>query len=279
MIDIIHQSTNSNTIIFESDENICFRINKHLHRYQKIDEKLYSSLKNNYQWFSHPLDFNDPYDCNIELEYGNNTPYEVENFCIEIDNRGSSSKQSLNEIIKYFVDNSDEISNVMKTHDAESVSKKRICCFSEKDDSLLMWSHYADNHEGVCLSFDFTKDLDFFDVPYCVEYLERYPKINFIKDWSIIKVFRIQLATKSKEWEYEKEIRIIKVYDRQPYKQDINFKKEALSSIKFGYKSLEIEQIKIKSILEKVGGYEHVKFYKAKLKRFEFGMEYEEIFI
>ena len=23
-----------------------------------------------------------------------------------------------------------------------------ISCFSEKEDSILMWSHYADNHKG-----------------------------------------------------------------------------------------------------------------------------------
>ena len=29
----------------------------------------------------------------------------------------------------------------------------RVCCFSCKSDSTLMWSHYAQNHHGFCLEF------------------------------------------------------------------------------------------------------------------------------
>ncbi len=29
-----------------------------------------------------------------------------------------------------------------------------VICFSERSDSLLMWSHYADNHNGICIEFD-----------------------------------------------------------------------------------------------------------------------------
>ena len=30
----------------------------------------------------------------------------------------------------------------------------RVFCLSELDDSVLMWSHYADQHQGVVLGFD-----------------------------------------------------------------------------------------------------------------------------
>ena len=33
----------------------------------------------------------------------------------------------------------------------------KISCFSEINDSILMWSYYASNHEGVCLEFDLDK--------------------------------------------------------------------------------------------------------------------------
>jgi|GEM_PF-946445 len=35
----------------------------------------------------------------------------------------------------------------------------RIACFSEVKDSLAMWLHYADKHEGVCLEYD-VKQID-----------------------------------------------------------------------------------------------------------------------
>lgn len=266
--------------VIESDDGLCFRISQYLHRFQKIDQNLFNSLIYNYQWFSNPLDFNDPYDCNIELDY-TNTPEEIEVFIREMNDNNYNIKDEryIVKRIKSFVEKPELMALLSKQQDAKIVSKMGLCCFSERDDSLLMWSHYGDSHKGVCLSFDFREDLNFFTVPYCVDYPEKYPKVNFINDRRTAKLYRIQFATKSKEWQYEQEIRIIKDERRPPYKTDVKFKKRALSSIKFGYKSIEIEQIKIKSILEKVGGYEHVKFYKAKLKRFEFGMDYEEIFI
>jgi hypothetical protein len=30
----------------------------------------------------------------------------------------------------------------------------RVYCLSEVCDSSLMWAHYADSHQGVCLEFD-----------------------------------------------------------------------------------------------------------------------------
>lgn len=266
--------------IIESDDGVCFRLNKCLHRFQRIDQNLFNSLIYNYQWFSNPKDFNDPYDCNIELDY-NNTPKEIESFIREVNHNNNDLKDEsyIVERTKQFIENPELMTLLSKQQDEKIVSKMGLCCFSERDDSLLMWSHYGDSHKGVCLSFDFREDLNFFTVPYCVEYPEKYPKINFINEKQNSKLYRLQFATKSKEWQYEQEIRIIKDERKPPYRHDVKFKKEALSSIKFGYKSLEIDQIKIKSILKQVGGYEHVKFCKAKLKRFEFGMEYEEIFI
>ncbi len=36
-----------------------------------------------------------------------------------------------------------------------------VSCFSETCDSILMWSHYADSHKGVCIEFE-NEDNDFF---------------------------------------------------------------------------------------------------------------------
>mgnify|MGYP002227506002 FL=1 len=29
-----------------------------------------------------------------------------------------------------------------------------VGCFSERNDSLLMWSHYADEHRGLCIGYN-----------------------------------------------------------------------------------------------------------------------------
>jgi Protein of unknown function (DUF2971) len=30
----------------------------------------------------------------------------------------------------------------------------RVGCFSERRDSILMWSHYADHHRGICIEYE-----------------------------------------------------------------------------------------------------------------------------
>jgi hypothetical protein len=36
----------------------------------------------------------------------------------------------------------------------ESFESYGVSCFSESWNSILMWSHYADRHKGICLGFD-----------------------------------------------------------------------------------------------------------------------------
>ena len=56
-----------------------------------------------------------------------------------------------------------------------------ICffCMSKVNDDVLMWSHYADNHRGLCLEFDFSEAipqyLDGRDQPWKIEGLPRLP--------------------------------------------------------------------------------------------------------
>jgi hypothetical protein len=51
-------------------------------------------------------------------------------------------------------------SNDKKTQEAldktatETVEMYGVACFSQYWDNILMWSHYADRHKGICLGFD-----------------------------------------------------------------------------------------------------------------------------
>lgn len=52
-----------------------------------------------------------------------------------------------------------------------------IYCFTKSEDNILMWSHYANEHKGICLEFDHS-DPDLFTaakVNYCCD----YPKVNY----------------------------------------------------------------------------------------------------
>jgi hypothetical protein len=81
----------------------------------------------------------------------------------------------------------------------------RVFCLSSMADSVVMWSHYADKHRGVCLEFG-TKEEEFSGA-YRVEYSEGYPPFNLADDSLAHNL--LPLVTKSAEWSYEHEYRVI----------------------------------------------------------------------
>lgn len=59
----------------------------------------------------------------------------------------------------------------------KTIDSAGIGAFTIKCDNILMWSHYADNHKGICLEFDFNKDPLFCQDPFWkVNYRNKYPK-------------------------------------------------------------------------------------------------------
>lgn len=97
-----------------------------------------------------------------------------------------------------------------------------VTCFSEIKDNYLMWAHYADNYKGISLEFDF-KQTEFFDSKGLgyerkaryerVNYATEFPKVVFHEeflDWTYIqKQVKDALFTKSLDWAYEKEVRLL----------------------------------------------------------------------
>jgi Protein of unknown function (DUF2971) len=100
----------------------------------------------------------------------------------------------------------------------------RVACFSERRDSILLWSHYADHHRGICIEYE-TRWLsipeaigllhpvnyhpEFFDV---TEYFRSLPQEY--NNWMLW----IAACHKSPEWAYEREWRYIDISfrDRHP---------------------------------------------------------------
>lgn len=55
-----------------------------------------------------------------------------------------------------------------------------ILCLSEKPDDILMFSHYAKHHTGICLKFEATDDTEFFGAAQQVNYRSEYPVVDFL---------------------------------------------------------------------------------------------------
>lgn len=100
-----------------------------------------------------------------------------------------------------------------------------VGCFTTNYDSILMWSHYADNHRGVCIEFDIPDNEQ--ELYSKVIYSETRPSNNLVQgiekicghllgkgeidmaDKLFIKLMTEPYYTKSKNWSYENEYRLL----------------------------------------------------------------------
>lgn len=154
--------------------------------------------------FSSPLDFNDPFDSLLYLEdkyenYLSNTNSVESRF-----NRKKNNTTWNDLIDKTWNELSNESWENINT--AYSVSDLRVFCVSKSYKNILMWSHYADSHKGVCVGFDFSKKPLIINKNEYVFEEVKYDDRNKIDD---IDLRMSSLLYKFKDWKYENEFRLI----------------------------------------------------------------------
>ena len=90
-----------------------------------------------------------------------------------------------------------------------------MTCFSARKDDLLMWSHYAGGHNGICIEFRCRDKghLDFFGNIHEVQYKDQLPLVDFYAPASFEKV-RAFVLTKAIQWRDEQEWRMIVPFDK-----------------------------------------------------------------
>lgn len=92
---------------------------------------------------------------------------------------------------------------------------KGICCFSQEFDNPLLWSHYGDQHRGICIGYTLNRN----PAPELkqVRYGGERTITTTLLEQAILKNDTVALAQldadfllrKAPEWEYEKEWRLI----------------------------------------------------------------------
>lgn len=126
-----------------------------------------------------------------------------------------------------------------------------IICFTRREDNLLMWSHYANNHKGICIEFD--ANAPFFTGKYknsckglfgqgaTKEYYQNVgelKKVTYLKnrplfiDPSDLQNDTESWLTKSEDWAYEQEYRILLPVEHTIHREDKQFYKVDKESIK-----------------------------------------------
>jgi hypothetical protein len=203
-------------------------------------------------YFSNPSEFNDPYDSLVDFDFSNVKEKDIEVFIAnEVKNgilpsingvKFLDSKNSWAEILAQI-----EV-KIKKIRKQIAGNTFRIACFSDDQKNILMWSHYASSHQGVCIGFETvvkanslciaTKEFPSLDPYTIVLQPMTYDKIrpkpyNMFKDPAIEAMINFSLA-KHNQWAYEKERRATIVANLFPTTGIVKVELESIKEIIFG---------------------------------------------
>lgn len=110
-----------------------------------------------------------------------------------------------------------ELNDIIHEINEDIKNKISITCLSERNDINPMWAHYADNHTGICVEYDLKNCDNNFLKTLCfpVNYVEKNDVTDDLISLIVYKnledvLFLHKITnTKSIDWEYEYEWRIV----------------------------------------------------------------------
>ncbi|WOH37679.1 DUF2971 domain-containing protein [Thalassotalea fonticola] len=246
-----------------------------LYKYESFTVQSLLNLKTQTVYFAPPSGFNDPYDCALKAQLDEPTDLEIERLR-EIYLAKSWPKHVIDELeSRPIKELKPTLLRAARQASEQIIDKfiqsRGVSCFSEVNDELLMWAHYADKYTGFCL--EFTTDNELFEKAKKIEYVEQIPKLNIKSIYAdgnrneMLNLF----CTKSKSWNYEREWRVIHGEAGTAY----TYSTESLTGVYFG-PSMAFEVIEIICLVLK-GQNPHVKFWKGKRSETTFKVEFDEV--
>lgn len=228
-----------------------------IYKYYPVNEKFLQCLQEQKLWFSKPTEFNDPFDCNMQILN------EFPDFKERLHRLEPNLQQKITEVFENF----------------------GICCFSEESDNMHLWALYADGFKGLVLGFDETGFNDYFTKLFsakCILEPVNYSKkpldldngeiqednevitpvrAFFLNEKRFDKLLEC-LITQKKEspWAIEKEKRLIintlarkngakRYEDIENKGYFVPWKPDSLKTIIFGYRMSDIDKNRLEKII------------------------------
>jgi hypothetical protein len=180
-----------------------------LYRYTPFkEERIARLILHSEIYFTSPSRFNDPFDCCVaSLSF---TDESIKKFFVPRRPPFISEEKSVKIIEGNMRGIKHKCQETLKDLEKKIFEENSLLCFSKINDDILMFSHYADKHRGLC--FEFTLPDDNVFKPQEVKYQEAYPSLSFSLDKEALEqMAEIMLATKASFWRYEAEYRSIRI--------------------------------------------------------------------
>lgn len=132
-------------------------IPKILYKYRCDNERTLNMLSKNWVYFANPSEFNDPFDCSAQENMHEIFRYDLAKVWASM--QLEKDIQSLTrEEIEIFNKCINQLPNMIDSQkdiqeQLNELGKMSVLSFSARNDSILMWSHYADLHKGFCIGY------------------------------------------------------------------------------------------------------------------------------
>lgn len=243
---------------------------KHIFKFVSFNANTLKNIINGELWFGKPKNQNDPYEGEFVIDGFSENLSETNRLKIikqmfpneRIDFLKVKYRNDLNNR-EFFMDYTDYMNDLIK-------DQYGICCFSKTFDEILLWTHYADSHQGMCLIYDMSVLNKSFKENYNsvgggnANYSLDVPRIKVELHENGIPFINgfDQLIFKYKNFEYEQEFRFIKYFNpRFSKERNLKIDNSALFGIIFGESMPINDKRTIINLMKSIPAYKHVKFY------------------
>lgn len=212
-------------------------------KYSPINKNLIDSLIKGYIYCADLKRLNDPLDCRVDL-------------AAAIERAISKSEGKARENLQRLLASKDFLDSIVK-----KVAEVGICSFSLHLLKPMMWSHYADEHRGLCLLYRFPETFINYDLNRIIgsstliygdnaltdSLVEVADGLSEFEAWEIFESIVVPLFTaKGQDWGVEDEVRIIREFPGE-----LEFDRKYLAQICFGMATLERDKELIRNIVER----------------------------
>ena len=180
-----------------------------LYKYQMLSAYSLAALTNGTIWLAKPKMFNDPFDCALTLDRLKYKESVIQAIGTLMERaKGTGLKREHLEGVwpgdqEAFEQYRDSVRNLLQ--------EMGVCSLSAIPNHLLMWSHYANHHQGFCVEFDCSEGTQLRNLAYQVRYEDAVPSLSAADLAGPNKQEALDSLwlTKAKCWAYEEEWRVM----------------------------------------------------------------------
>lgn len=241
---------------------------RRLFKYRAINPYTEAIFRDKTLRWTAPVELNDPFESRIDITYGDVGPNDVaaiERRVLEMDPRLSQA-DAHSFAASIAADPASRgahlglgVVNQIRSHSA-------ALSLTEVPDDVLMWSHYADSHRGICIEFSIERCATLHQV-LPVRYSSKVPRFEFFLA-SIEEIAFAAMLTKSDHWSYEREWRLVEVGKSSC---NVPFDPAALTGVIFGCNCPAEHRGRVRAWLEVWPS--PVQLFQARLTKGEYGVQ------